>query len=109
MPSSLLQKPSHAQIRGRPPGPSRVIPVYSSCVCALGDGTEMMIWAVLGPQSKGRRPSRCAEGVATRPASAGTVQAEPAALGEPFVEIQKSRKLAISDINTFGNFRDFGN
>ena len=43
----------------------------------------MMIPAVIRPQSKGRDPSRRAEGVATHAAGAGNFQAEPAALGAP--------------------------
>ena len=53
----------------------------------------MMFWTVLQPQSKGRS---AAESVATRPASAGTVQVEPAALGEPFfctLEISENSNL----------------
>ena len=62
-----------------------------------GHDTEIMIPAVLPPQSKGRRePSGRAEGVATHAAGAGNFQAEPAEIGAPqFFELQGFGKIDV--------------
>ena len=71
-------------------------------MCARGHDTDLIIPAVLRPQSKGgREPSGRAEGVATHAAGAGTFQGESADIGAAQFFVRKyseSVKLSFGNI-----------